>query len=257
MKPVNHLNDEHALFWEMPNRAPKIYYFETLDSTMDAALAMARKGCESGTVVVAGRQTKGRGRMTRIWHSEKGGLYFTIVLRPEILLKYAARVGFAASLSMAQTLNQLFGISARVKWPNDLLIGHRKISGMLSQVEAQSDHISFLNIGIGVNINNDPVESAPESVSVKALLNRVVSPQEVLFGFLNRLDTVMKDSNALEHIVDEWKKHTVTLGRTVKVVTSQGVHHGVARDVDASGALIIELENGMLQPVLYGDCFHQ
>ncbi len=257
MKIDNQLHTENALIWERPNRSSKIYYFETLGSTMDTAFSMARDGCESGTVVVAGRQTKGRGRMTRVWHSEKGGLYFTVVLRPDIPLEHSARVGFAASLSMARSLNQLFGIAAKVKWPNDLLVEQRKISGMLSQVEAQSNRISFLNIGIGVNVNNNPLEMAPESTSITSLLNKTVSSKEILFDFLNRLENIMSDSTALAHIIDEWKPHTITLGRRVKIITHQGVYHGIARDVDASGALILELENGMLHTVLYGDCFHQ
>ncbi len=257
MKSFNNLLLENASIWKMPNRSSKIYYFETLESTMDTALALARQGCESGTVVVAGCQTKGRGRMTRVWHSEKGGLYFTIIIRPDILLEHSARIGFAASLSMARSLNQLFGIAAMVKWPNDLLVGCRKISGMLSQVEAQSNRISFLNIGIGLNVNNDAFELAPESTSVKSLLNKIVSPKEILFDFLNRLDTLLSDSKAIISVMDEWKKHTITLGRKVKIVTNQGTYHGIARDVDTSGALILELENGMFQTVLYGDCFHQ
>lgn len=257
MDPKLSSDSENVTFWNFPGQSRKVYYFDVLGSTMDAACELARKNCAGGTVVVAGRQKKGRGRMAREWHSEEGGLYFTIILRPDLQLDRSARIGFAASLAMTHTLKQLFGVVAKVKWPNDLLVQDRKIAGMLSQVEAESDRIVFLNIGIGLNVNNNPKKIAPESTSLLSLLKRKVSRRKILFDFVSRLDARMCDDIAMARIIDDWKAHTITLGRRVKVVTSQGAYQGVARDVDSSGALILESDDGILRPVLYGDCFHQ
>lgn len=257
MEIISHSNSDRPTLWESSDYPYQVYYYSELDSTMDTAYKLARGNCPGGTVVVAERQTKGRGRMTRVWHSEKGGLYFTGIWRPQLPLIQSARVGFAASLSMAESLRHLFGVDAKVKWPNDLLVHDRKIAGMLSQIEAEADRIVFLNIGIGLNVNNTPTELAPDSISLHAILNREVSRKKILFDFLTRFDTRIRNTMAMENVIDDWKAYTITLGRKVKIVTSQGDYAGTALDVDSSGALILQLEDGILQTVLYGDCFHQ
>ena len=108
--------------WEFAGRESKIIYHAELASTMDAAKELARKGCPNFTTVIAGRQINGRGRLDRQWSSEKGGLYFTMVLRPDLPPVLSFRVGFLASLTLARILNEMFGIDVRVKWPNDLLV---------------------------------------------------------------------------------------------------------------------------------------
>lgn len=243
--------------WELPGQSRKVYFFNELVSTMDTAFEMANRNCTHGTVIVAGRQTGGRGRLTRVWHSEAGGLYFTVILRPDLPLEYSSRFGFVASYCLAQTLRRDFSLRAMVKWPNDLLVNDHKIAGMLSQVGADGDQIGFLNIGIGLNVNHTPIELAPQATSLSALLNRNVSRKEILSSFLKRLDKYLSDSGAMERIIENWKRYTVTLGREVKIVTNKRVYNGIARDVDASGALIIECKNGTLQTILYGDCFHR
>jgi BirA family biotin operon repressor/biotin-[acetyl-CoA-carboxylase] ligase len=142
-----------ALFpWEFPARESRIHYFPEVTSTMNVAKDMARKGCPHMTVVVAGSQKEGRGRLKRAWLSSEGGLYFTMVLRPEIPIALAPRLNFLASLVLAQTLQQLFKIEAKVKWPNDILVKGKKLSGMLSEMEAEADLVTFVNIGIGRGI---------------------------------------------------------------------------------------------------------
>jgi len=118
-------------------------------------------------VVVAGRQTRGRGRLRRQWLSDDGGLYFTMVLRPEIPLLLSSRVNFLASLTLARVLRELFHINAAVKWPNDILVDGRKISGMLSELEAETDRLLFINIGMDINVNNDPSGVEPGASSLK------------------------------------------------------------------------------------------
>jgi BirA family biotin operon repressor/biotin-[acetyl-CoA-carboxylase] ligase len=166
--------------WEFPGRESKIFYYPELPSTMDAAKNLARKGCPDFTTVIAGRQISGRGRLQREWLSEKGGLYFTMVLRPDLPPVLSFRVSFLASLTLAGILHEAFGIEARVKWPNDILVDERKVAGMLSELEAEADRVAFINIGIGINVNNDPAPIAPEATSLKRLLGRAVSKKDVL-----------------------------------------------------------------------------
>jgi BirA family biotin operon repressor/biotin-[acetyl-CoA-carboxylase] ligase len=242
--------------WEFPGRESKIFYYPELDSTMDAAKDLARKDCPQFTTVIAGRQISGRGRLQREWLSEKGGLYFTMVLRPDLPPVLSFRVSFLASLTLAGTLHEVFGIDARVKWPNDILVDERKIAGMLSELEAEADRVAFINIGVGINVNNDPAPIAPEATSLKRLLGRAVSKKDVLSRYLDAFEHRMQ-ATAFDGIIAEWKQYTVTLNRDVRVVTSHEVFEGKAVDVDDTGALILKCADGSLKKILYGDCFHQ
>ncbi|MBU3916617.1 biotin--[acetyl-CoA-carboxylase] ligase [bacterium] len=241
--------------WEFPDRESTIHYFEEIPSTMETAKELARKGCPSFTVVIAGRQIKGRGRLKRTWHSDNGGLYFTLVVRPKIPPSMMSRISFAASLNLARTLREDYGVDAMVKWPNDILVNEKKLSGMLCEMEVESDMVSFLNIGIGLNVNNDPKEKEPNSVSLKELLGREVPRKEVLCGFLDRLEKELSKDN-LDHIIPEWKKYTLTLNRHVRIVTTNAELEGKAVDVDDSGALLLEQADKSIKKVFYGDCFH-
>ena len=242
--------------WEFPGRESRIIYHEELTSTMDAAKNLARKGCPDFTTVIAGRQVSGRGRLKREWLSDKGGLYFTMVLRPDLPPVLSFRVSFLASLTLARTLNEMFGVDVRVKWPNDLLVDERKISGMLSELEAEADRVAFINVGVGVNVNNDPSAIEPAAISLKAILGRKVSKKDILARYLDAFEQQMQTA-ALDRVIEEWKAYTVTLNREVRVVTTREVFTGKAVDVDDSGALVLKCADGSLQKILYGDCFHR
>jgi len=222
---------------------------------MDIARDLARQGCPHFTVVIAERQTAGRGRLKRIWLSEEGGLYFTLVLRPQIPVNQGYKLNFAASLCLARTLNRMFGINAQVKWPNDILVNEKKITGMLSEMETDDDRISFINIGIGINVNNDPSPEEPKASSLKNILGRAVSRKELLSEFLDAYEDYLHHGN-FDKVISEWKKYTLTIGRQVKIVTTLEVSEGYAEDVDDEGALILKLTDGSLKKVVYGDCFH-
>ena len=242
--------------WEFAGRESKIIYHAELTSTMDAAKQLARKGCPDFTTVIAGRQTSGRGRLNRQWFSDEGGLYFTVVLRPDLPPVLSFRVSFLASLTLARTLNEMFGVDVRVKWPNDLLVDERKICGMLSELDAEADQVAFINVGIGINVNNDPSGIEPAATSLKAVLGRKVSIKDIVARYLDAFEQRML-TTPYDRVIEEWKGYTVTLNREVRVVTTRDVFSGRAVDVDDNGALVLKCADGSLQKILYGDCFHQ
>ena len=249
------IDSPDALFpWEFAGREAKILYYPQVPSTMDVAREAARRGCPDFTVVVADYQTKGRGRLQRPWLSEQGGLYFTMVLRPQIPVLHSSRVNFLASLTLAKMLQTRFGIDARVKWPNDILVNGQKMSGMLSELEAEADRVVFINIGMGINVSNDPTGVKPPAISLTQLLGREVSRKEVLAAFLDEFEARMKPAD-FDHVIEDWKKVTLTLGRQVRIVTTREVAEGRAMDVDENGALILEHKDGRRQRIVYGDCF--
>jgi BirA family transcriptional regulator, biotin operon repressor / biotin---[acetyl-CoA-carboxylase] ligase len=242
--------------WEFPGRESLIHTFEQVESTMATAKQLARKGYPDFSVIIAEQQEQGRGRLGRKWTSDRGGLYFTVIIRPKTPIAMTSLFGFAASLCMSEVLQSDLGIEARVKWPNDILVNEKKICGMLSEMETESDEVSFLNIGIGLNVNNEPGKAEPDSVTVKQLLRKSVPRKVILSSFLNRLQAEVSGPS-LDHIIPRWKKQTLTLGRRVKIVTTTETHEGVAVDVDENGALLIEQTDQSIKKIYFGDCFHQ
>jgi BirA family transcriptional regulator, biotin operon repressor / biotin---[acetyl-CoA-carboxylase] ligase len=241
--------------WEMPERESRIHFFETAVSTMDIARELARKGCPDFTIVIAETQTRGRGRMERDWWSPQGGLYFTLVLRPHLPPAKSPLVNFCAAFVLARTLQDFCGVDARVKWPNDVLIHGRKVSGMLSEMEAAGDQVSFINIGIGINMNNDLPPDLPSATSIKNISGKTSSRKAFLSEFLDRLEKRIHQSE-LAGVIAEWKTCSATLGQQVRIVTRQGVTEGKAMDVDPNGALVVRTADGTLKEIYYGDCFH-
>jgi BirA family biotin operon repressor/biotin-[acetyl-CoA-carboxylase] ligase len=242
--------------WEFEGYESLIHYYDEIPSTMDVARDLARKGCPHMAVVIAERQGQGRGRLQRTWHSSPGGLYFTVVLRPHIPPALSPRVNLAASLYLAQVLKSMYGIDARVKWPNDIMVAGQKISGMLAEMEAEIDQVRFISVGIGLNVNNDPPADLSMAVSIKQLLGHAVRRKGILMAFLQRLEKGL-DTDAFESVITEWKKISVTLNRQVRVVTHQSVYEGTAIDVDDHGALVLQNKDGTTQTIFHGDCFNR
>jgi len=248
-------NSDDLQPWAFPGREGLIHYFDRLTSTMDKARELARAGAAHMSVVIAGTQDKGRGRLDRSWHSDGGGLYFTLVLRPEIPAVHSPRLMFAASLELALVLNAHYGLQARLKWPNDVQVDGRKICGMLSEMEAEGEWVRFVNLGIGINVNNDPAALVPQAVSLQALLGKKIARGELLRRFLERLERRIDrilDADPIEN----WKALCATLGKQVRIVTPRQVFAGKALDLDPHGALIVEQPDGNTIAVAHGDCFH-
>jgi BirA family biotin operon repressor/biotin-[acetyl-CoA-carboxylase] ligase len=241
--------------WEFPERESRIHFFDTAGSTMDIARKLARKGCPDFTVVIAETQTSGRGRMDRSWWSPEGGLYFTLVLRPRIPPVMSPLVNFATAFVLARTLQEFCGVEARVKWPNDVLIHGRKVSGMLSEMEAADDRVSFVNIGIGINMNNDLPPDLPSATSIKSISGKTFSRKVFLSEFLDRLENRIRQPE-LANVIEEWKSCSATLGKQVRIVSRQGVTKGKAVDVDPNGALVVRAADGAIKKIYYGDCIH-
>lgn len=242
--------------WAFDAWQDRIHYFQETGSTMDEAMILARRGCVDFSVVVAQRQTHGRGRMQRTWLSADGGLYFTVVVRPDIPMMLAGLVNLAAAVVMAKLLRSLYQVEACLKWPNDILVGNHKLCGLLSQMEAEGDQVAHMNIGVGLNVNNAPETEAPMAISLKALLGRPVPRREILVAFLNLFENRMSTFDP-DAVISEWKSNNVTLGRTVCVITVKDMVEGTAVDVDAHGGLILQLADGTCQTVMHGDCFHR
>lgn len=242
--------------WVFGDRSQLVHYYPEVTSTMDMAMTLAREGCPSYTVVIAERQTKGRGRLSRSWQSSAGGLYFTMVLRPLISLDTSPLINLAAAVDLSSAIEQLYGIRSQLKWPNDVLVQGRKLAGILSVMSAESDRIEFINLGIGINVHNNTRSVKPPAVSISKLTKKPVSRSEILLSFWERFERRL-DENCLPDTIGEWREKAVTLGRMVKVQTVHDTFEGRAVDLEETGALILETDEGERKTVVYGDCFHQ
>ncbi len=240
--------------WEFPGRAERVVHLPQTGSTMDVARELARKGCPDFTVVTAERQSAGRGRLRRVWYSTAGGLYFTLVARPEIPVALSPRVSFLASATLARLLRTGYGIAAGLKWPNDILVGGCKLCGLLSEMEAESERVAFITIGIGVNVNNRLPAVDPPATSMKTLLGRKVNRRELLSRFLDEFEEGLSAGD-WDGVIPAWRRYQVTLGRPVRIAAGREELRGVALDVDADGALILQAADGSKRRIIYGDCF--
>jgi len=252
------LNHEDLLrpFCFKPEYQKKIFHFPQLESTMDTAKTLAGKNAPHLSVVIAENQTTGRGRLNRKWFSSKGGLWFTLILKPQKTPPVLAYIyNFAASLSLSSSLRHLFDLDVSVKWPNDLLLNGKKLVGLLSEMETRGDMVEFVNIGIGMNVNNHPQADEPKAVSLKDALKTSVSRRLILETFLDDFEHRIQHIDC-HHIIEQWKKQTSTIGSRVRIETLGDIQEGLAVDVDDTGALIIETPAGETKKIIYGDCFH-
>lgn len=237
------------------NFESEVIFFPHLSSTMDYAKDLAKNETSDFSVVVAETQTMGRGRLNRSWASSKGGLWFTIVAKPKIPFVFAYKFNFAASVAIVETLKENFKINAKVKWPNDVYLHDKKIAGILSEMETTGGMISYINIGIGLNVNNISTPKNVSCISLKEVLGHEISREKILYDFLTKFQKLLREAD-VEHILDLWRKNTSTIGKNVQIETFNDVFTGKALDIDETGALILELNNNTHKKIIYGDCFY-
>lgn len=233
----------------------RFHYHQDIPSTMDEAVSLARSGCPDFTVVVAERQSSGRGRMARAWESDEGGLYFSVVVRPDLPIDLAHLVNLAAAVEINQILRSTYGIESWLKWPNDILVDEKKICGCLSQMEIEGGEIGFLNIGIGLNVNNNPSPVEQAAISMQQILGEAVGRRHLLINFINGFEDRLASLDP-PALIEEWKRQSNTIGRKVGVVTKNKTYEGTAVDVDDKGGLVVEYTDGTRDTVIYGDCFY-
>jgi BirA family biotin operon repressor/biotin-[acetyl-CoA-carboxylase] ligase len=239
----------------------KLLVYETLDSTNSTAKELARAGINEGTIVIAQKQNKGRGRFERIWESPEGGVYLSFILRPRIPVEKASILPLVAALAVSKTIGS-YGLRVSIKWPNDVLVNEKKIAGILLESEVNEHTINYVVVGIGINlnvaINNLPSEIRTRSTSMISELGHPLDYYEFLTAFFKQFEVfyALFINQQYERIIAEWKTSTDTLGKTILVHTSAETIKGIAFDVDQLGFLLLKTENGEIRKILSGDCLY-
>ncbi len=241
--------------------AVKVELHEKLRSTQERARELARAGAPHGTLVVSRVQTGGRGRLGRRWGSPPGGLWMSLVLRPQIPTEVAARTTQAAAVGVAKALRGL-GVKASIKWPNDLLVDGRKICGILAESSVESvplaakkvepgegRPVDFVVLGVGLNANLDREDLGVPEREVSTLrteLGRDVDLRALLESLLSHLDAELGRIEDFEAILDDWRALDSTLGERVRVRKFGEVLEGTALDLGPEGELLLETGDGVV-----------
>ena len=237
-----------------------VFFSSELGSTNEWAKELAAYGAAEGTVAVAETQTCGRGRLGREWGSPKGGLWFSVVLRPEFKPAEAVRLVFVADLAVAEVLRELYGLKAETKWPNDVLVNGRKVCGILTEMNTTGKKVNYVIVGVGVNANFDVKKTFPEGLwdsatTLEAEFGRKVRLEELFRALLEKLESIYDQflKEGFNSVLGKWKKYAGFLGCQVEVASDSEKLCGLALDVDNEGALFLRLENGTIKRVFVGD----
>ncbi len=233
--------------------------FETIDSTNLRASQLAREGAPEGTLVVAERQTAGRGRLGRSWVSPpRVNLYASFVLRPRLAPADAPQLALAAAVAVARALAPFAPGRVAIKWPNDCLLGGRKVAGILTEMDAEVDRVRAVVLGIGVNLNA-PARAFPSALratatSVLLATGTAVDRPRFVAALCSTLedvyDRVVRDGFAA--LADEWESYSCLTGRRVTVDQAGRQSAGTVRGIDASGRLVLDGPSGE-ERIMAGD----
>jgi len=264
-------NSELLLPWEITsNLKTKIigkqaYYFDSIDSTQNQALKMAQDVANNGTVVVAAKQTEGKGRDGRKWESPKGGIWISIILHPKFDISITTLFPIASSLALSIAIEKVFSIKPELKWPNDLTIKGKKVAGMLVDVSLESNKIENLVLGVGINfdVNVKQIEKllkgTPNFYGVSSLRDQKqnIKPIQLVQTFLLELEKIYMALNEkqIKKIISEWTSRSSTIGKNVELNTADSKIKGKAIKIDDDGALIVS-DNNKNHRVIAGDIIH-
>ncbi|WP_226480177.1 biotin--[acetyl-CoA-carboxylase] ligase [Natrinema amylolyticum] len=232
-----------------------VEYHDSVGSTNDRARELAGEGA-TNVAVLADEQTGGRGRLEREWSAPAGGVWVSIVTRPTITPAQAPLYTLAASVATADVAREA-GVDARIKWPNDVVVpvgeddDYRKLAGILTEMEGQTDRVEWLVVGVGVNANLD-ADALPEGATSIRDEAGDVDRRRFVQRLLEAFDRYRGD---LEAVVPAWRDLALTIGQRVRVDRPAGEIVGEAIDVTESGALVVETDDGRVT-VSAGDCEH-
>lgn len=241
-------------------------YLESTQSTIQVGKQLCAEGdCEKmhGLVIIAEEQSEGVGRMGRTWVSPTGGIWVTIVLKPAIPIDHIFMLTMAGSIAVVRAIRKEFDLGALIKWPNDIFIGNKKVAGLLLELSAEADvvHYCLLSIGIDVNIpvKKFSMDIRDQVTSICAEVGHEVDRASFLARILKEFEShyLLIEGGEYDAIIREYKSLSCTLENRVQIRTLKKSFEGEAIDIDDSGALIIRKENGKLEKVIAGDCFHR
>jgi len=238
----------------------EVIFHDQTDSTNARAYELGEAGAADGTVVIADRQSAGRGRLGRRWISPPGvNLYTSIILRPAILPRFAPQLTFISAVAVCRAIEEVGGLRPTVKWPNDVLLGGKKVAGLLNEMNAETESVHFVVLGIGVNLNMEagqfPSDLRYPGTSVAVEKKDPVSRLEFARSLYRHLDRLYEiyHSEGFPVIRRAWLELFELVEKEVEVDFQSRIQRGRVQGLDEDGALLLRAPNGVVERVLAGD----
>ena len=235
----------------------EIIVLESVGSTNDYIKENAQKLMD-GTVVTTREQTKGKGRLGRVWKNKKDDdISFSFILRPELSPMEVSAITPLCGLAVAKGLNEYFDFDAKIKWPNDIIVGNKKICGMLTEMSCEFDRLEYLVVGIGVNVMSKafPEEIAHKATSCVLQSDKEINKNQLLAVILKQIEDILLGGNYRfnKENLEEYKAYCATLGRKVTFTRKGESVEGVATDINNDGELVVTLPDNTTETVFSGE----
>ena len=230
-----------------PSLGCQITLEDELESTNVRAKELARQGGVHGQVVLARRQSSGRGRLQRQWESPRGGLWMSVVLRPSLSLADASKITLAASVAIVDAFEELYSLRIGIKWPNDLVFNGLKIAGILGEVVGEWNTVQTLILGIGINVNFPRERLSPllNATTLFEILKDDVDLNILAATILKHLEKqiISLEKKAFEDLRVRWLERAVSLGEEVRILRGDQVIQGIFKGITIDGALLLETQD--------------
>lgn len=239
-------------------RMKRVHWLDTVDSTNLYLRELARNGAEDGTVVIAGSQSKGRGRLGRSFSSPEGGIYMSWLLRPECPPAQAVNLTAWVSVAVADAIFDVYGVHPGIKWVNDLVMNTKKICGILTEMSAEEGHINYIIVGIGINVNAEkfPDELRNIASSLYMETGKQIKRAELIGAVIHRLDilrTKWPDEKYKAEYLASYRRDNITTGRHVTLVSGDSCREAFTESIDDDFALVVRLPDGSREHINSGE----
>jgi len=264
-------NTNRLLPWEITSGlktkvlGKRAYYFELIDSTQNEAMKMAKNPANNGAILIAKKQTEGKGRLGRKWISPKGGIWLSIILQPQFDISVITLFPMASALALSNAIEKTLKIKTELKWPNDITLNGKKVAGMLVDASIESNKIENIVLGVGINFDVDTkliekmLKNTPNFYGVSSLSgqNKKINPVLLVQSFLNELEVIcnLLNSKETKKLIKNWTLKSSTIGQIVELNTKDGKIKGKAIKIDDDGALIVSNNKKNIR-IIEGDIIH-
>ncbi|MGL6173480.1 MAG: biotin--[acetyl-CoA-carboxylase] ligase [Cellulosilyticaceae bacterium] len=236
----------------------ELEYHKTIDSTNIRAKEWAKEGAKEGSLVIAEYQSAGKGRLGRTWLSPKGeGIWMSLILKPLLEISKIPQLTIVAGLCMSQAIENVTGLKVEIKWPNDIIINNKKIAGILTELSASSNNINSVVVGIGVNVNNQEIDSTiPYATSLTLEGNKVYEKEEIIKEFLDLFEVNYEQyikEKSIAFLLEEYRMRCVNLNKEVKIISNKKEYIAYVQNINDEGSLEVRRLDGNIETIFTGE----